>query len=136
MIQTLSEKQLFTLAIPAANQGFISFKFVFVCLFVLSFFLYLFILSGLNLSLFSSIRSYIKTQMYFCPQTHPFFLTGNGLEKQFWLGRHPSSDTIKWELWKAGLLCRFPVFPEMFGTVCYEGVVLVVWHGCPKEQWR
>lgn len=43
MIQTLSENQLFTLAIPAANQGFISYKFVLVCLFVLSLFIYLFI---------------------------------------------------------------------------------------------
>lgn len=43
MIQTLSENQLFTLAIPAANQGFISYKFVLVCLFVLSLFIYLFL---------------------------------------------------------------------------------------------
>lgn len=39
------------------------------------------------------------------------FLTGSGLEKQFWFGKHPSSHPLPSDLWSTGPLCRFPDFP-------------------------
>lgn len=144
MIQTLSENQLFTLAIPAANQGFISYKFVLVCLFVLSLFIYLFLDLIYHFSALSEVTLKLRCIFVHKP-TH--FLNWKWAEEAVLIGKASFVWHYQMRVVKSQTVVQVPSLPSTErGLVLYVrkglywlfdmGVQRSSGDSCTPSSWR